>query len=117
MDQQQQDAGVRGALWSRETLSLARRAIRQRWGVPDELKTEALLQTQEILSTSDNERHRLAAIRLLVDMDKVDQTDEHEAARRNATDETYDDIPDDEPDVEPRVDPAQAGLQEESGEV
>jgi hypothetical protein len=63
-----------------------RQAARNRWGVPDELQTEAIFQVQQILSSSDDDRSRLSAVKLLVEMIKVDQKDEIEAAKVKTSD-------------------------------
>ena len=96
------------APFSRSDLDLARLAIRRRWGVPSAFQTEALFQVGQILATTTDERHRLSAIKLLVEMTKVDQRDDMEAEDEA---DTYDDIPENEPDVEPRHDSAQEGMQ------
>lgn len=63
--------------WGRADLALARRAARERWGVPDELKTEALFQAARILADPESERRdRLAAAKLLAALDRVDQLDD-----------------------------------------
>jgi hypothetical protein len=60
---------------SRADLALARRAARERWGVPDTLKTEALLVAQEMLRSIDD-RKQSAALRFLATCDRVDQLDD-----------------------------------------
>ena len=62
-----------GVRWSRSDLALARRAIRQRWGVPDEVQTEVLWQAASILADPEADtKHKLAAMRLLVAADRAD---------------------------------------------
>ena len=75
--------------------------------MPDEYQTEALFQAHDILVTSDDERHKIAAIKLLVEMTKVDQRDDLE---KEPESETYDDIPNSEPDVERRACDAEGGV-------
>jgi hypothetical protein len=58
----------------RPELLLARKAARERWGVPDDLKTELILQCWTILADPrSGDRKKLAAGRLLVTADRVDQ--------------------------------------------
>lgn len=58
--------------YTRADMVLMRRAERQGWGVPEELKVDALTQAARIMATG-NTRERLSAIKLLVAMDRVDQ--------------------------------------------
>jgi hypothetical protein len=63
--------------WSRADLTLARRAARERWGVPDALRTEALFQCARILADPlSDARHALAAGRLLATLTRCDQLDD-----------------------------------------
>ena len=66
---------------SREEMTLLRRAARQRWGVPDPLMTEVLLQIQDVLA-SGGRRNKLAAARLLVTLTRIDQLDERLAIEK-----------------------------------
>jgi hypothetical protein len=56
---------------SRTELGFLRQAARQNWGVPDELKTTAMVQIQAILR-SESERNRLAAMRTMAVFDRND---------------------------------------------
>ena len=50
-----------------------RRAAREKWGVPDEAKTEALFQAVKILTAElSSDRLKLAAMRFLVAADRTD---------------------------------------------
>jgi hypothetical protein len=82
-----------------------RRAARERWGVPDELRTDALYQCAKILASPDADpRLKVAAARLLAAFDRSDQREDKldldklkvarpEAAdARDAWQELYDDI-------------------------
>jgi len=63
--------------WSRDDFRLARQAARQRWGVPDELRTEALIQAAKTLASPySSVRERLAATKLLLDADRSDQRED-----------------------------------------
>jgi hypothetical protein len=58
----------------RSELRLMRQAARNGWGVPDQLKNEAIYQTSEIMSSTRSNRYlRLAAVKTLTVMDKIDQ--------------------------------------------
>ncbi len=60
--------------FTRADLGLARKAARERWGVPDGLKTEVLFAAARILADDNaTERAKMAASRLLLEADKVDQ--------------------------------------------
>lgn len=57
-------------------MGLLRRAARRRWGVPDEIKSLALMRLGEILATTDTEhRDWTAAARTLAAFDRIDQAD------------------------------------------
>ena len=63
--------------WGREDFTTLRRAARQRWGVPDELKSEALFRAAKILTDPEaDDRLKLAAAKFLQGCDKVDQADD-----------------------------------------
>lgn len=63
--------------WSRSDFVLARRAARERWGVPDPLRTEALYQAAKALTDPEaSHRDRLAAMKLLLEADRHDQADD-----------------------------------------
>lgn len=65
--------GGERATFTRSDFRLLRRAARSNWGVPDELKTEALFQAAKILAEAGgDERYKLAAMRFL---DSADRTD------------------------------------------
>ena len=67
----------------RAEMLLLRRAARERWGVPDALKTESLSKLAAILEDPSSPRRlRIAAIRTLADFDKVDRADEKLALER-----------------------------------
>lgn len=58
---------------TRADLALARRAAREDWGVPDDVKTEVIWQALEILNDSlAPARTRLAAMKLLQALDQAD---------------------------------------------
>ena len=69
------NAGRSPARLTRADLVLLRKAARERWGVPDQLKTEALFEAAKILTTATKDRTKLAAIKALIEFDKVDQRD------------------------------------------
>jgi hypothetical protein len=59
---------------SRSDLRLIRQAARGDWSVPDLLRNEAMYQTSEIMSSTRSNRYlRLAAVKTLTVMDKIDQ--------------------------------------------
>lgn len=60
---------------SRSELALRRRAARERWGVPDELRTEAIL-TAQVFLRDGTARQKRAALSFLAAVDKIDQADE-----------------------------------------
>lgn len=60
---------------TREEMMLLRRAARQRWGIPDNVKTEVIARLYESLA-SPFERNRIMAARTLKELDRVDQQDE-----------------------------------------
>lgn len=62
-----------------------RQAARRNWGVPDALRTEALYQTQRILTdATSSPRDTLAAVRLLVEADRADAAAEESRLRAEA---------------------------------
>jgi hypothetical protein len=60
---------------SRSDLALERRAARERWGVPDRLKTRAIEVVEEFLDSIDR-RERKAALAFLATAVKCDQADD-----------------------------------------
>ena len=60
---------------TRGDLRLFRRAARERWGVPDELQTEAIFQTAKLLKRKDP-KLKLAAIKALLDFYRADQRED-----------------------------------------
>jgi hypothetical protein len=63
--------------WSRSDFALARRAAREKWGVPDPLKTEALYQAAKMLADPEaSHRDRLAASKLLLEADRHDLSED-----------------------------------------
>lgn len=65
--------GGQGEGLSRGDFVLVRRAIRNRWPVPEVLKNKAMKRAREILDSDgeDNYRHWLAAIKTVIDADKL----------------------------------------------
>lgn len=62
--------------WRRSDLNLMRRAAREGWGVPDELKTESLLQAAKILTTSPHERNKIAVMKFLAAVDLAERRED-----------------------------------------
>jgi hypothetical protein len=88
----------------RAEMALLRRARRERWGIPDVLKTEAILQCHHVLGHSECERTRVMAARTLAMFDRIDQADERlEFQRRKLALEGNSD-----PEPEGSIDPAAA---------
>jgi hypothetical protein len=62
---------------SRTDMALLRKAARERWGVPDPVKTEAIFQTAKILADPlSSDRDRIAAARTMALLDRIDQADD-----------------------------------------
>lgn len=78
--------------WSRADLALARRAARERWGVPDEMRTEALWQALRTLTDPEaSHRERYAASSLILQADKHDLAEDkhdHAVGRSSGAPET-----------------------------
>jgi Flp pilus assembly secretin CpaC len=53
------------------------RAMRERWPIADNLRAGIVQQLVKIIATSDSDRARVAAARVLKDMDALNQSDEH----------------------------------------
>jgi hypothetical protein len=65
---------------TRAALADLRRAARQRWGVPDLMKTETLHQLLDLLSAHEiSARTKLSAMRTLATFDQIDQADDRYA--------------------------------------
>lgn len=119
--------GARDKPLTKADMVLLRRATRQRWGVPDPIKTDALLRLQAIVRGRKVTAAEItAAVKTLVEMEKADLAYRQHAFERlkfnasqsNAGGPTFAEIADDEPDVEPRRDEeAQGGVPDEPGEV
>ena len=78
--------------WSRADLALARRAARERWNVPDEIRTEVLWQAVKTLTDPEaDHRDRIAVGKLLLAADKHDLAEDkhdHAAGRSSEAPET-----------------------------
>jgi hypothetical protein len=109
-------------LTSRSDLALARRARRERWGVPDDMKTAALELARRFLESDDLGKGR-AALAFLACVDRIDQADERlqlerDKLERPDTPEDCRSVWDDVLDGSPRTDPPlPAGPGERSGPV
>jgi hypothetical protein len=74
-----------------------RKAARERWNLPDAVRTEALLSMNAILSDPiSTNRDRIAVARTLIAMDRTDQRDEALDLRRGTPAQAEDE----------RIDPA-----------
>jgi hypothetical protein len=51
--------------------------MRERWPIADNLRAGIVQQLVKIIATSDSDRARVAAARVLKDMDALNQSDEH----------------------------------------
>lgn len=58
-------------------LQMARFAVRQGWNVSKAMKDKVLKMAEEVIDTSVVARDRIAAAKLAIEADKVDQADEH----------------------------------------
>lgn len=58
-------------------LQMARFAVRQGWNVSKAMKDKVLKMAEEVIDTSVIARDRIAAAKLAIEADKVDQADEH----------------------------------------
>ena len=66
---------------TRSEMALMRRAVRERWGIPDAMKSDMLVMVLAVLdSPSASTRDKLAAGRLLATIDRIDQADLRAAA-------------------------------------
>jgi hypothetical protein len=69
--------------WSRSDFALARRAARERWGVPDPMRTEVLFQAARMLTDPEaSHRDRWAASKFLLEADRHDLTEDKLALDR-----------------------------------
>ena len=91
------------ARYSRADFALLRRAARERWGVPDPLRTEALYQAAKALTDPEaSHRDRIAVARFLLAADKSDRELEQTAAAIEAPE--HDQAADFEIDLAPSPD-------------
>lgn len=73
MDDKAGEQGDGCGRWSLSELHLARRAIRDRWGVPDAMRTVVLDQAGRIMSDATaSHRDKVAAAKLLLEADRHD---------------------------------------------
>lgn len=96
--------------WSRADLALARRAARERWGVPDALRTEALYQAAKVLADVEtSHRDKLAAMKLLLEADRQDLAEDKFSHDTRPPEQPADDYIIDLSDDEAAGDPPQPG--------
>jgi hypothetical protein len=69
-------AALDGTLRPAKEMNLIRRAVREGWPVESQTKIDAVRVATAIMnSTETDERSRVAALKALIEMDKVNQTD------------------------------------------
>lgn len=79
-DQPENDRGggsiaLDDSLSDSKNINLLRRAVRENWAVDAKIKADGVRYACDIAATSDDDRARIAAVKTLVEMDRVNQTD------------------------------------------
>jgi hypothetical protein len=87
--------GTSGRKLTRSDMALLRTALRKKWGVPDHLRNESLYLLHGVLEDERaNLRDKLAAVKLLKELDDGDRDEERlEILKRHAA-RDHDDKPD-----------------------
>lgn len=79
--------GQGGNTHLREDIRIVGMAVKRRWPVPDEVKERLPGILRSIAETSDSERERIAAARVIVAMEAQNQADDHVADKNARLDE------------------------------
>lgn len=73
--------------YEKKDAAMVGRAIKQRWPIPEDLKAEVIAEARRMLTDqSADRRARAAAMKIVIESDKLNQADEHLAAKNERLD-------------------------------